>query len=114
MMADDALALKQRKYHPLTVEYDIGDTLGRYLAYLSLNFTYRGAFSVVKKAVHKVTKQPVAVKMIDKLSLHDNKDELEMLRREQDILNSLTHPNVVRLHNTGMWVPPEVMICSGK
>lgn len=54
-----------------------------------------GAFSVVKLATHKQTKQKVAVKIINKSGLSEV-DELS-LRQEVAILKDLKHPNIVGL-----------------
>jgi len=51
-----------------------------------------GAFSIVKLAVHKKTKETRAVKMIDKDAIKEKK---EMLEREVDILKRIQHPNII-------------------
>ena len=73
--------------------YQLGDILGE------------GAFSVVKLAIHKQTKQKVAVKIINKSGLSEV-DELS-LRQEVAILKDLKHPNIVGL--VGMYLI--VMLC---
>jgi serine/threonine protein kinase len=55
--------------------YEVGDILGK------------GKFGVVKKAVHKRTKQEVAVKIVKKREL--NLKDLELLKREIGVIKIL-------------------------
>lgn len=57
----------------------------------------RGRFSKVCEATHKFTGASHAVKIIDKSKLQG--PERELLRTEIAILNLVTHPNIVRLHD---------------
>jgi len=66
----------------ITEEYDIGETLGT------------GHFSKVKLGVHKVTKEKVAIKIIQK----PTGSKIAMLKAEVDILTKCNHPNVVKMH----------------
>lgn len=63
--------------------YDIGDEIGR------------GAFSIVKTAKHKQTKEPCAVKFIEKKFV--DKADLALLGREIDIMKKVKHANVLQL-----------------
>jgi serine/threonine protein kinase len=62
--------------------YDLGENLGK------------GKYGVVKQAIHKRTKQEVAVKIVKKrdLSLKD----LELLKREIEVLKVCQHPSIIR------------------
>jgi len=51
-----------------------------------------GAFSIVKLAIHKKSKEQRAIKMIDKDAIKEKK---EMLEREVDILKRIQHPNII-------------------
>jgi len=51
-----------------------------------------GAFSIVKLAIHKKTKDQRAIKIIDKDAIKEKK---EMLEREVDILKRIQHPNII-------------------
>lgn len=53
----------------------------------------RGAYGVVYKALNKKTKQTVAIKV-----MRSDKDELESLMSEIDLLKILNHPNIVKYH----------------
>lgn len=64
--------------------YDLRETLGK------------GHFSVVKLAEHVISKQKVAIKVIEKAKL--NALELEHLHHEVRVMKMLRHPNVVRLY----------------
>ena len=54
----------------------------------------KGSFGLVKRAVHKMTKQVRAVKMILKSQIAD----ITKFKVEIDILRTLDHPNVVKLY----------------
>lgn len=64
--------------------YDLKEELGK------------GAFSVVRRCIHKETKKEFAAKVIDakKLTARD----LHKLEREARICRRLHHPNIVQLH----------------
>ena len=52
----------------------------------------------MRKAVHKKTRQQVAIKIIDKSSLKDGGEEEQLnLRNEVEILSQIDHPNIVKL-----------------
>jgi serine/threonine protein kinase len=53
-----------------------------------------GAFSVVKLAEDKNSKEMVAIKCVDRKKL--SPEDLTMLRREVQILSSLDHPNIIK------------------
>ncbi|KAH7729357.1 CAMK/CAMK2 protein kinase [Aphelenchoides avenae] len=58
----------------------------------------KGAFSVVRRCVHKITNMEFAAKIINtrKLSTRD----YQKLEREARICRKLQHPNIVRLHDS--------------
>lgn len=56
----------------------------------------RGAFSVVKLAVNKKTKEKVAIKVIDRANV--GKDYEKNLLMEMEILQRVHHPNIIQLH----------------
>jgi len=55
-----------------------------------------GAFSIVKKCIHKQTKKDYAAKVIDTQKMSTR--ELHKLDKEARICRMLKHPNIVRLH----------------
>jgi len=63
--------------------YDISDKLGR------------GKFGLVRAAIHKKSSKKVAVKIIKKKDMSN--DDLELLKREIEILKICQHPNIIRL-----------------
>ncbi|PAV90280.1 hypothetical protein WR25_14284 [Diploscapter pachys] len=69
-----------------TDNYDVKEELGK------------GAFSVVRRCVHKTSGQEFAAKIINtkKLSARD----FQKLEREARICRKLQHPNIVRLHDS--------------
>ena len=62
-------------------EYLLGETLGQ------------GAFGTVRKAVHKVTNQERAIKILKKRQQDERKLFLEV-----NILSKLTHPNIMEIY----------------
>uniref|UniRef100_UPI00398ECE5A serine/threonine-protein kinase SIK2-like n=1 Tax=Pristiophorus japonicus TaxID=55135 RepID=UPI00398ECE5A len=64
--------------------YDIERTLGK------------GNSAVVKLARHRVTRSPVAIKIIDKTRLEPN--NLEKIYREVQIMKLLNHPHIIKLY----------------
>jgi calcium/calmodulin-dependent protein kinase I len=63
--------------------YDIKDVLGK------------GKFGLVRMAIHKGTKKSVAVKIMKKKEM--NTLDIELMRREIEILKICQHPNIIRL-----------------
>jgi calcium-dependent protein kinase len=57
-----------------------------------------GGFATVRRAKHKITGARVAVKTIDLCKIQ--KDKLEMLENEIEVMRMLDHPNIVRLYET--------------
>ncbi|CAD8184760.1 unnamed protein product [Paramecium octaurelia] len=56
----------------------------------------KGVFGEVRKAIHKVTNQVRAIKVISKVKA--SKAEVERLRIEIEILKRLDHPNIIRIY----------------
>lgn len=63
--------------------YDMKDVLGK------------GKFGLVRMAIHKNTKKSVAVKIMKKKDM--NAQDIELMRREVEILKICQHPNIIRL-----------------
>ncbi|CAH8865433.1 unnamed protein product [Trichobilharzia szidati] len=64
--------------------------------YRILNTVGSGNFSQVKSAMHVLTKERVAIKVLDKSRMDASTRRL--LSREISILESLHHPNIIRLY----------------
>ena len=58
-----------------------------------------GTFSKVTKAIHTLTGEKVAVKILDKSKIKDNID-IERISREIEILKSISHPNICQLYES--------------
>lgn len=69
-------------YASLTDFYDLGEKLGK------------GKYGLVKQATHKATKKEVAVKIVKKKDLPLK--DLELLKREIDVLKVCQHPNIIQ------------------
>ncbi|CAD8199555.1 unnamed protein product [Paramecium pentaurelia] len=74
----------------------------------------KGAFGEVRKAIHKVTNQVRAIKVISKEKA--SKAEVERLRIEIEILKRLDHPNIIKIYefyqdNKNIYIVTE--LCTG-
>lgn len=69
-----------------TDEYDLKDELGK------------GAFSIVKRCIHKASQIEFAAKIINTKKL--NQRDHQKLEREAKICRQLKHPNIVRLYES--------------
>ena len=63
--------------------YDMKEVLGK------------GKFGLVKMAIHKSSKKSVAIKIMKKKDM--NAQDIELVRREIEILKICQHPNIIRL-----------------
>lgn len=64
--------------------YDLSKTLGK------------GNFAIVRLGIHRITKTPVAVKIVDKNEL--DAENLSKIGREIEIMCRLAHKNIIRLY----------------
>ena len=53
-----------------------------------------GTFGKVKLGIHTITKEKVAIKILEKSRIKDKKD-IERISREIKILKKVRHPNVI-------------------
>ena len=72
-------------------KYPAGMKIGDYVLDRSLG---KGTFGKVKMAIHSLTKENVAVKILEKHRIKDKKD-VERISREIKILKKVRHPNVI-------------------
>ena len=66
--------------------YTLGITLGE------------GAFAKVKLATHIITKEKVAIKIIDKSKLLNDDFDIQRVKKEISILKKLRHKNIIQLY----------------
>ena len=71
-----------------------GTKLGHYVFGKSLG---KGTFGKVKMAEHILTKESVAIKILEKARIKDRKD-IDRISREIKILKKVRHPNVIQLY----------------
>ena len=57
----------------------------------------KGTFSTVKLGINKETKEKVAIKILEKKKII-NKDDLERVEREIEILKNLNNINIVKIN----------------
>ena len=70
--------------------------IGNYVLFEQIG---RGTFSKVTKAIHLITSQQVAVKILNKQKIEDEVD-LERIIREIEILKNINHPNIAQMYET--------------
>ena len=66
-------------------DYDLIETLGA------------GTFSEVKLGINKITKEKVAIKMLDKDKIN-NENDLTRLKREIHMLRTFSHINIIKTY----------------
>lgn len=76
---------KDGKYKNPLASYDIDKELGK------------GTFGEVKLGIHKLTREKVAIKVLEKDKIIDESDK-ERVTREIQILKLLRHPNIIQLY----------------
>ena len=76
---------KQKRIQTILSEYETKETIGK------------GTFSKVKLGIHKATNEKVAIKILEKSKIKE-KDDLQRIIREMQILNELNHPNIVKVY----------------
>ena len=57
-----------------------------------------GTFSKVKLGINKITKEKVAIKILEKSKIIE-KDDLERIFREMKIIKQLNHENIVKVYD---------------
>lgn len=57
----------------------------------------KGSFGKVKEALHVLTNEKIAVKILEKDKIVDLSDEVRV-KREMDILIKVSHPHIVQLY----------------
>ena len=70
--------------------------VGNYLLFDQIGM---GSFSKVTKAIHLITEQIVAVKILEKEKIEDEID-VERIIREIEILKAIMHPNIAQMYET--------------
>jgi len=70
--------------------------IGNYLLFDQIGM---GTFSKVTRAVHILTEQVVAVKILEKEKIEDDID-VERIVREIEILKNINHPNIAQMYET--------------
>ena len=70
--------------------------VGNYLLFDQIGM---GSFSKVTKAIHLITEQTVAVKILEKEKIEDEVD-IERIIREIEILKTIMHPNIAQIYET--------------
>ena len=86
--------LKENEENPQKTEYT--KKIGNYILFDQIGM---GTFSKVTKAIHLITSQQVAVKILDKEKIEDEVD-LERIIREIEILKNIHHPNIAQMYET--------------
>lgn len=64
--------------------------------YIILRSLGKGSFGRVKKAQHVISGEKIAVKILEKSKLK-NREDMQRVKREIDILKKVNHPNIIQL-----------------
>ena len=93
-MSEEAASQSQTQSQSSTAVY------ARVGSYDLLRTIGHGNFSVCKLAEHRITNQTYAIKCIQKKNL----DSVNLARvyREIEIMKSLDHPNIIKLHQVSL------------
>ena len=86
----------ERKQEHQNEKIEFTKKIGNYVLFDQIG---KGTFSKVTKAIHILTSQQVAVKILDKEKIEDEID-LERIFREIEILKNIHHPNIVQMYET--------------
>lgn len=57
----------------------------------------KGSFGKVKEALHVISGEKIAIKILEKDKIN-KEDDLLRIRREIDILRRVRHPNIIQLY----------------
>ena len=68
-------------------------------SYILFDQIGKGSFSKVTKAIHLITEQVVAVKILEKEKIEDEID-VERISREIEILKTIMHPNIAQMYES--------------
>ena len=90
---------KEEKREERTKEYEKTEYTKKIGNYILFDQIGMGTFSKVTKAIHLITSQQVAVKILDKEKIEDEVD-LERIIREIEILKNIYHPNIAQMYET--------------
>ena len=71
--------------------------------YIILRTLGKGSFGQVKEAVHVLSGEKIAIKILEKAKIK-KEDDLVRIRREINILSKVQHPNIIQLYEVEAWV----------
>mgnify|MGYP000240434807 CR=1 FL=1 len=71
--------------------------------YIILRTLGKGSFGKVKEAVHVLSGEKIAIKILEKAKIK-KEDDLVRIRREINILSKVQHPNIIQLYEVEAWV----------
>ena len=77
--------LRQKRTQTILSDYETKETIGK------------GTFSTVKLGIKKSTRERVAIKILEKSKII-NKDDLQRVKREINILKNFSHKNIIKIH----------------
>lgn len=73
---------------------DLGDKDKKYIVLRTLG---KGSFGKVKEALHVISGEKIAIKILEKEKIKKDED-LQRIRREIEILSRVRHPNIIQLY----------------
>ena len=86
-------------YSSINLINDADDTNKKYIILKTLG---KGSFGKVKEALHVLTGEKIAIKILEKSRIK-KEDDLLRIRREMNILNKVNHPNIIRLYEVDIF-----------
>jgi serine/threonine protein kinase len=86
-------------YSTINLINDVEDTNKKYIILKTLG---KGSFGKVKEALHVLTGEKIAIKILEKSRIK-KEDDLLRIRREMNILNKVNHPNIIRLYEVDVF-----------
>ena len=72
--------------------------------YIILRTLGKGSFGKVKEAVHVLSGEKIAIKILEKAKIKKD-DDLVRIRREINILSKVCHPNIIQLYEVASLHP---------
>ena len=81
---------------PSEQKIEFSKIIGSYILFDQIG---KGSFSKVTKAIHLITEQIVAVKILEKEKIEDEID-VERILREIEILKTIMHPNIAQMYES--------------
>lgn len=71
--------------------------------YIIMRTLGKGSFGKVKEAIHVLSGEKIAIKILEKQKIK-KEDDLVRIRREINILSKVQHPNIIQLYEVALYI----------